>query len=223
MYKIVFISLPLMMMSACGDQNENFRAPVFQDTQNARPEFESGYVLRGRWVLEVGAGDGVDGFALLNFAAANQTVTASVASRVRFVVDSSNILQPANPEDGQISYGSLEVTDLRDNDLVVCGAGGDSKCSESLLRIYSTGKPGGGLWNDDEGYGIPILSDGNVIGLGVPGSYGISTYNIPANQRVVRLADFSSGGSLSIPLAVDFTDAGAGEFSTTLVIEYVSR
>lgn len=156
-------------------------------------------------------------FALIGTGSKSQPMTATVAANVRYTVDATNFVTPT-PVD-LASYGTLDVTDLRDNDLRVCGAGGTSRCTTGYIRIYTSGSPGAGLWNAAGGYGVPIKTGTTTVGLGTGGAAVVKTAAI-GSANVLRLRDFTTASSLQVPVAADFTDAGAGSYSTTLVLEY---
>ena len=87
-------------------------------------------------------------------------------------------------------------------------------------RTYTTGVAGAGIWNAADGYGAPLTtgSPASTIGLGTTGAVNVQSYTIPSNKNVLNLSDFT--GSPKYTFAADFTNAGAGTYSTTLVIEY---
>lgn len=184
---------------------------------------EDDALVRGRWeLLMTSDGDSVSfGLTDVSRGTAQQPMTGVVAADVSFSVSNANFVTPS--ADGLASYGSLDVTALRDNALRICGAAGNQKCTQGEVRIYTTGVAGGGLWSDTEGYGLPITTGATAIGLGAANAAAAGQVAIAGNKRVLKLADFTSAGSLQIPVAVDFTDAAAGSYSTTLVVEYVLR
>jgi hypothetical protein len=183
-------------------------------------------VLRARWEIDVASGiDGghrslrATGARFATKGSATQGISATVAAAVTFTVDVSNF-QNAVPTSGVTSFGSLDVTALRDNALRVCG-NGNQKCTSGTIRVYTSGTAGDGLWSDVEGYGLPIKTGASVIGLGAANAVTASTTTFGANVRVLKLADFTSSPALVIPVSVDFTDAAAASYSSTLVVEYV--
>jgi hypothetical protein len=62
------------------------------------------------------------------------------------------------------------------------------------------------------------LSSPLTVGLGAANAAVMQTISIAATKRVVRLSDFSPMPNYNIKF--DFTDAGAGDYSTTIVLEY---
>ncbi|MBI3534292.1 MAG: hypothetical protein HY072_02220, partial [Deltaproteobacteria bacterium] len=158
---------------------------------------------------------------------AEQGIGANVGELKRFVVDNKNFYTPP-PGEGITSYGTLDVTDLKHNKLRICGVSGSDKCIKAGLRIYTTGTPGPGLWNAVEGYGLPILSSGNAIGLDSAGALTLYEYAI-GPLHVVRLCHFTQTACpqdlgdpqepFKIPVAVNFSDAAQGSYASKLVIE----
>jgi hypothetical protein len=109
-----------------------------------------------------------------------------------------------------------------DNNLNVCGTNGHTHCGTALIRMYTTGQPGAGLYNTTDQFGAPITA-GPVttllpVGLGTSGAAVLQSISIPSHKHVVRLSDFSPAPNYAVQ--ADFTDAGAGTYSTTLVVEY---
>ena len=94
-----------------------------------------------------------------------------------------------------------------------------------MIRTYTTGRTGAVVWNDVDQYGAPISTslDGmppmGIVGLNPEGAYILEQIEIPASKHVVRVSDFAPPPRFNYQ--ADFTDAGAGTYSTTLVIEYI--
>lgn len=206
--------------AGCGESQERTdqRQQVAADAPETIDSLDP-YTVRATWRMSLGSPTPVT--LLLGSGQSDIPIEATVAANVRFDVDTSGFLEPSDPEEVE-SYGVLDISDLRDNDLSACGANQDERCTVAGIRVYTTGTPGAGLWNAEEGYGIPILTDGNEIGLAGGGEQVVASFSID-RRRVVRLADFNRGQGVSIPIDVDFTDAGAGTFATTLVVEYIAQ
>jgi len=175
-------------------------------------------IVRARFFVPLQTSDETVSFLAGRSVRVVQPITGTVAPAVRFEVNADNFVTPPDPIDLE-SYGTLDVDRLRDNNLRVCGQNGDQKCQPEYIRIYTEGTPGPGLWNTAGQYGIPILSDASEVGLDPANAYVVGTFQIGA-RRVVRLRNFADPGPLLIPVSVDFSDAGAGEYASTLVIEY---
>jgi hypothetical protein len=56
-----------------------------------------------------------------------------------------------------------------------------------------------------------------TVGLGAANAAVVQKISIAANKHVLHLSDFPSS---QYQMRTDFTEAGAGSYSTTLVIEY---
>lgn len=122
--------------------------------------------------------------------------------------------------DGILSFGQLQIASLFDNDLRVCG-GGDEKCTKALLRVYTTDAPMGGLYNSADDYSAPLMVlVGSLVSIGyeAPNATILSMIDIPAEKNVIRLNDF--GAPLKYQIKSDFSNAGSGVYSTTMVLEY---
>src|SRR5690606_34852835 len=120
-------------------------------------------------------------------ASSSTGISGTVAPAVAFEVSEDNFENPANPTDEEVAYGSLDITTLRDNSLSVCGNGGNQKCTKGVIRIYTTGTAGEGLWNAAEGYGLPIKTGSSTIGLSAAGAAIVQELSIASNQRVLHL------------------------------------
>ena len=179
-------------------------------------------VVRGRWEIPIQQGDSgqqlkLDSKGLLQGASRTKPISGTVAAQVTFTLIDTNFVTP--PADGIASYGRLDISALRDNSLRVCGTNGSTRCTNAGLRVYSTGTPQKGLWNTDDTYGAPILTGAQEVGLDVAGSAVLQSIAL-GTRRVVKLTDFSTTGTIQIPISVNFTDAPSGNYSSTLVVEY---
>lgn len=119
-----------------------------------------------------------------------------------------------------VDFGFIGLSSLDDNNLNVCGPKGNEHCGTALIRMYTTGTAGAGLWNDVDQFGAPISvgEPSQVVGLGSAGAVVLQKISIPKSKHVVRLSDFAPVPRYSVKS--DFSDAGAGNYTTTLVIEY---
>jgi hypothetical protein len=124
-----------------------------------------------------------------------------------------------------VDFGYLAISGLSDNNLRVCGAAGNERCGTAQIRMYTTGVAGAGIWNDADAWGAPITAalEGTeatgTVGLDVAGAVVLQSVAIPATTRVLRLSDITPAPRYNVK--ADFTDAGAGTYTTTLVLEYV--
>lgn len=175
-------------------------------------------VVRSRAEFTVTAGSGARSFRAN--VSQTQPVTVTNAAATSMTLDNSGFVPPTI-SNAMMDFGNLAISALSDNDLKVCGAGGNQKCGTALIRIFTTGTAGAGLFNSADNYGVPLtaaLTTPLTIGLNAAAAAVMQTISIPANKRVVRLSDFSPTPSYNVK--ADFTDAGTGSFSTTIVVEY---
>jgi hypothetical protein len=133
-----------------------------------------------------------------------------------------------------ISFGNLGILDnFYDNNVKVCGASQNGQCTKASIRAYTlqastVATPGDGLWNADGGYGAP-LTIANAAGvnqlilLGQANSKELHSFNFPGSKRVLTFADWQALSTYAPNYAVsaDFTLAGAGVYSATIVLDYV--
>ncbi len=200
--------LAVVSMIGCGNKEK----PI-QDVE------QNDIIVKSQAVMEISSDSPV---GKPHFATKNQSVPVSVtnASQTTMTIDTSLFNVPAI-SNSLLDFGNIVISGLTDNDLKVCGIAGNQKCGTAIFRVYTTGTAGSGLYNADEGYGLPMTSGLTTplsIGLGSGAAAVMQTISIPTSKHVVRLADFTPSPSYNIK--VDFTDAGAGTFATTLVIEY---
>lgn len=122
-----------------------------------------------------------------------------------------------------LSFGELSISTLTDTNTRNCGLFKMGRCSQAVIRMYTTGTAGPGLYNSAGGYGMPItvtLGSGapQVIGLGVANAAIVQSYKIPRRKSSLSHKDFAQ--PMIYKINSDFTDAGAGTYTTTLVLEY---
>ncbi|MEI6791192.1 MAG: hypothetical protein WCK42_08435, partial [Myxococcaceae bacterium] len=144
----------------------------------------------------------------------NAASTSAAFSTTNFVVPSitSTVL----------SFGSISMTQLSDNNLAVCGSNGRTQCTGAQIRMYTTGVAGAGVYNASGGYGAPLSAGQNTtlttVGLNSANAASLQTATIASTIHVLGLSAFSTP---SYNVQADFSNAGTGSYSTTLVIEYV--
>lgn len=192
-------------------------APTFR--VDSPPTALDPYRVRARATLEVSTdSESASLFDLLPAAYAasgNKPITVELGAALTFGMSDTRFSVPA-VSNSLLDFGYLDLTALDDNSLKVCGLSGNTKCTQAVIRVYTTGKPGAGMWNPD-GYGQPLLANGLTTGLNVAGAVTVATYTIPNSKHRLTLSDFSV---TAYNIASDFTDAGAGSYSTTVVLEY---
>ena len=122
-----------------------------------------------------------------------------------------------NSQTAIVSIGIIKLTDLFDNNLRVC----NGKCKTAGFRAYLTGYTG--LENSidaTEILPIYVVPQGGANTLITENSPGITlqTISIGVFQTNVKLSSFVPAPSYE--LKVDLTNAGTGEFSANIVLEY---
>ncbi len=185
----------------------------------AQPLAKSGIVVRSRALITVEAGAKP---TLLREAMGTQPVTVINAPNTSMTLDNSKFNIPI-VSNIVLNFGSLAVSGLFDNNLDVCGPNNNQRCNTALIRTYTTGTAGPGVYNVYDGYGTPLTvnSTGSAVqtvGLEVANAIIMQSFAINTSRHTVNLGDF--GAAPIYFYNSDFTDAGAGAFSTTIVIEY---
>lgn len=153
----------------------------------------------------------------------NQPATVVLASNTQMTLSTAAFRVPT-PANSVLSFGSLSIGTLITNNLRVCGSEGTEKCTKAFFRIYTTGVAGSGFWNATDGYGMPITVTGPTSGspgLGVSGAIEVQSIALAADKNVVRLTDFTPAPKYTV--SANFTNAGAGTYATTMVVEFVLR
>ena len=226
MKKLVFLALTLLALTGCGE----FRAihHLSDEPPVGTPGYD-GLIVHSRATFLVTHQNGqtvvqrIYSFMIPQAFAANPTsvpITVVNAPNASMTVNSSTLT--AGPITNDIlGLGSATITDLRDNQLKVCGTG-NQKCGTAVIRMYTTGSAGAGLYNTADGYGAPLRAGmgatRSVVGLGAANAAIVQTYTIPSNKNVIRETDFASPMTYNVDS--DFSNAGSGTYTTTLVIEY---
>ncbi len=161
-------------------------------------------------------------FPIAYAASGSQAVTVVNAPNVSMTLDSSQWLLPAITN-AVLDFGNLTISALQDNNLSVCGANGKQKCNNAVIRVYTTGQSGAGMWNSAEGYGMPMTAGlvnnaSSTVGLEIANAVTVQTQAISNGTHVLRQSDFTTQPKYNVKS--DFTNAGAGSYSTTIVIDY---
>lgn len=149
------------------------------------------------------------------------TVTLTAATTGTF--DPSGFNPSPAMSNAPIDFGTLTFSSLFDNDLNTCG-GGSGKCVTAMFRMYTINEPTSGFFNPN--YSAPITSGlvGTTllpVGLNVGSAAVLQTFSIPTAQQVVSLSDFSPAPIYDVQ--ADFTAAAAGDYTTTIVLEYATQ
>jgi hypothetical protein len=182
-----------------------------------------GYVVQSRATFEVRSHESASSTSSSSFTAAlvaEVPVVVTNAASSSMTLDKDSFIVPVIT-DQILDFGFLQLTDLKDNNLKVCGTNGNQKCNTALIRMYTTGVAGAGLYNGADGYGAPIEAGQSSlvsVGLGSANAAIMQSISIPSNKNVMKLSDFTNP---KYNVKIDFSNAGAGSYSTTLVVEYV--
>ncbi|MEN9722352.1 MAG: hypothetical protein RJB38_338 [Pseudomonadota bacterium] len=159
-------------------------------------------------------------------------VSATLSASTVYALDLTKFVAAPAISNAVVSFGSLGVgSSFFDNNIKVCGASQNGTCANASIRAYTTqnpsvSNPGDGLWNATDGYGVPIrmtATSGSkkTIRLGQSNFEVLQTISFPGSQRVLTFSDWTLGGiSPSYAIEADFTNAGAGVYTATLVLEY---
>lgn len=223
--KYVFcLILALSLVGCTGSSSGSTKSPGLPPINIAHDNV----IVKSRAVFTISAGTPTVAARVFNFlvptayaSSGSQFVSVVNSPSSTLTLDATNFSPPAI-SNAVLDFGNIQVSDLLDNNLNLCGVGGDEQCGTALLRIYTTGTAGAGLYNAVDDFGAPILAGPNggalaTVGLDPANSIIVDAISIPASKHVVRLSDFTNQ---DFQFQIDFTDAGAGAYETTLVIEY---
>lgn len=153
-----------------------------------------------------------------------QDVTVTNAPNTVMTLDNSEWSVPTI-QNGVVDFGYLAIGSLMDNNLRVCGVAGNERCNTALIRTYTIGTAGPGIWNEVDQYGAPISASlagtppTGTVGLNAENAVVLQSMAIPPTKYTLKLSDFVPTPRYNF--LADFTEAGAGVYTTTLVIEYV--
>jgi len=184
----------------------------------------SGIVVQSRVVYSIESGEVRTApkakFLYLEQSQATKIISVTNAPSMQFTLDDSLFKVP-ELDAKMLSFGKFQITKLQDNNLRICGKKQNEKCSKAVIRAYTTGESGSGLYNQIGGYGAPIYMGQSTIdqtvGLEVNNAVILQSINLASNKNVVHLSDFSNP---AYGVNIDFSNAGAGSYKTALVIEY---
>lgn len=138
-------------------------------------------------------------------------------------IDNSHMIMPSAIKT-VLSLGQIRLTELSDNNLAVCGKNGTTKCGHAVIRIYTlqtSNSTGPGMYNISAASSATI-SAGRIhmaaVGLNPSGATIIQSIRIPSNTHLLTLKDFQNP---HYNIQVDFSNAVAGTYSATLIVEYM--
>ena len=201
-------------VSSCGRITQTIDQDVGKDGQN------SGIVVRARAIIPLSNEPFTSSTQQSARAlSVTQPTTVSNSANSSMSLDNTLFLNPAI-SNTIISFGFLQISNLFDNDLKVCGNNGNQKCNTALIRTYTTDTDKAGFYNASDDFGAPITagqSSLSSVGLNAAGALTLQSISIPNNKHTIKLSDFANP---KYNYQADFSDAGAGSYSTTIVIEY---
>jgi hypothetical protein len=154
--------------------------------------------------------------------AATITVSYTNAEAVSFTLNTSSFGTSPSMSGSTLTLGSLSVSGLSDNKLRVCTS--PTKCQKAVVRVYTTGSMQGFINSTDGDHAVPVyfsgLNPSTAVGLTSANAVETTSYNIPGNKNVLSATDL---GSPSYTVTSDMSNAGAGSYSMTLVVEYALK
>jgi len=223
----------LLALSACGPAPSQSMSP---DQERETPtgfdeRYPEGSVVVAEARLKFEAQNEAEGQDQIRISragvlrSAQAPVTVTVQNESRFEVDTSQFGLPESLTAESLSFGSLLISDFFNNDIRICGANGRTKCGRLQIRMYTDQAGGAGLYNGDDGYGLPVYAKlaGTAtdleLGWTQAQSQLLQEVLIPASKNVLRVSDFALVPRYEIQ--VDFTNAGVGSFETEIVLESI--
>lgn len=226
----------LLTLASCGAENsQQVSGPTKPSTPDTTLDAvlspvgvprSDGSVVKSRATLNIGLGgitvhQDIHGNRTLEFATSQSipiSVTNAASTSVTF--STSNFVIPTITSTA-LSFGSISMTQLSDNNLKICGTAGTTQCANAVIRMYTTGVAGAGVYNASGGYGAPLSAGQTTlatVGLNSANAASLQTTAISSTTHVLSLSAFSNP---NYSVQADFSNAGTGSYSTTLVIEYI--
>src|SRR5579884_3310313 len=85
------------------------------------------------------------------------SVTYVNSPNTTFTIDVSGLAPTFTPTftGNTLNLGQVVVSSLKDNNLKVCNPGGNTKCTQAIIRVYTTGTISGFV-NTADSYGAPV-------------------------------------------------------------------
>jgi hypothetical protein len=226
LFSVVFIAFAL---SACGpglgqEENRPGPNPVLPPVGVTE---DDGAVVHGRAMVEVSSNQATILVRLWDMlitqaraATGTTTVTYNNVASTNFSIDVAS-LGAAGFSGDTLSLGSVSLASLDDNHLKVCNPGGNTKCTKAAIRVYTTGSVAGFVHTVDL-YGVDVfagaLNPNTPVGLNAGGSVEVQTYTIPNSKKRLKMIEFPSP---TYSISSDFSNGGSGDYSMTLVVEYI--
>jgi len=174
-------------------------------------------VVHGRAYVHVSNGSSNSG--VHQRSSASTTVTYTNAPSTTFTINAASLV-PGSFTGTTLSLGSVTVSSLQDNNLKVCNPGGNTKCTQGIIRVYTTGTVAGFV-NTVDLYGAPVytgtLNPTTQVGLNSVGAVQVELTTIASSTHALNLSAFPSP---TYSVNSDFSNAGAGNYSMVYVVEY---
>lgn len=206
------ISLLLLFTAACGPQTTNLDKRSPRPTPHIAPS-DAIVIATASFPVTVAG-------KRLYASSAIYPVVVTLAPNTQFAINTTSFAAPIM-DNVVLNFGSIAVTTLSTNQLKLCGIGGNQKCNNAYIRVYTTGG-GTGFWNVEDGYGAPMSAglSGSLASVGytIAAASVVQSFAIPTGRNTVKLSDFPSPIYL---FSGDFTDAGAASYSATINIDLV--
>jgi hypothetical protein len=226
-HSIAFMSL--VLLSACGG-SPNVVSEVPQPLPPIEIPGPDNVVVHGRAVVVISNEQETAFMNLFNrfivprayASTGSTTVTYTNAASTNFTISVAGLAPTFSPTftGDTLNLGSVVLSGLNDNNLKVCNPGGNTKCTQAIIRVYTTGSTAGFVHTTDL-YGAPVytgtLNPSTAVGLNAGGSVQTQLFAIGSTVHKVVLADFPSP---TYAVTSDFSNAGAGPYSMTYVVEY---
>jgi hypothetical protein len=213
----------LFVLTGCGSKSSG-NTPELPQVNEV---LSDGGIIRGQAVYQIESEQELAAIKFLKnifmsfayAASGSSTVVYTNAASVNFSIDVSNL--GASGFTGNIlNLGSINLSNIDDNNLKICGTG-NQKCNQAVIRVYTTGVIAGFV-NTADSYGAPLfagnLNPSTEVGLNIAGAVQTQVISIANNKNRLRMSDFPSP---TYGITSNFDNAGAGNYSATVVVEYV--
>lgn len=221
---IAAAAISLSMLSGCGGADNGPAA------SNPLPPIDTplpdNTVVHGQAVVFVSSTQETALFKLFNSlmpsayaSTGSVVVTYNNSASTNFTINANSLVAGAFTGN-TLSLGSVSLATLDDNNLKVCNPGGNSKCTSAIIRVYNTGSLAGFV-NTADSYAAPVyagtLNPSTALGLNSAGAVQVQTASISGSTHRLTISSFPSP---TYNVTSDFSNAGAGSYSMTFVVEY---
>lgn len=201
--KIILIAILLTFIVGCGEA-ERF--------DSITPEKD--VIVRDRSTIVITASPDSGSYREAG-STSQTTVTVTNSLRNSMTVDFSMVSGHETATTDSFVLGNVVLVALQDNDLKQCGPNHNVQCNHAGIRMYVQSNTG--LWNSTDNYGTPLLANGLSVGTSAANAAIVALYPVSPNQHAISLANFNPAKYL---MTANFSQAGTGTYSATLVLEY---